>query len=113
MPTATDMLRYATQFRLPLTNIVGGYGEITIQRGEGEYRDKWAVTDGAFTGLRAWAEPDGWTDGAGWQYIGDIGRANAYRYTLEEAFEVGHRAVEIESACCEAEVAAIRAEIGE
>ncbi|MEV8324568.1 hypothetical protein [Kitasatospora sp. NPDC056731] len=107
MTTKAEVLRYATQFRLPLTNTVGGYGEVTIQRGESQYRDKWAVTDGAFTGLRAWTDPDGW------QYISDIGRANAYRYTLEEAFEVGCRVVEIESACYEAEINAVCAEAGE
>ncbi|MFJ9771186.1 hypothetical protein ACIRVF_08075 [Kitasatospora sp. NPDC101157] len=106
------ILQYASQFRLPLTNTVGGYGEITIQRGEDLYHDKWAVTDGAFSGCRAWTEADGWTAGSGWQYISDIGRANAYRYTLQEAFEVARRVVEIESACSEAEVAAIRARIG-
>jgi len=97
-------LAFATQFRLPLTNKVGGYGEITIQRGEGDQRHLWAVTDGAFTGIQAWTEPDGW------RYISDIGRAAAYRHTLRDAFDLARRAVEVESACWEAQINALRAE---
>lgn len=97
-------LAFATQFRLPLTNTVGGYGEVTIERGAGDYRDLWAVTDGSLTELRAWVEPDGW------RHITDVGWAVAYHHTLREAFALGRQVVEIESACLEAQINALRAQ---
>lgn len=99
--TPVEMLKYATQFRLPLTNTLGGYGEVTIQRGEGQHRERWAVTDGSLHRLQIWTEHDGW------RYITDIGATAAYRHTLDQAFEVAQRVVEIESACLEAEINAI------
>lgn len=97
-------LTFATQFRLPLTNRVGGYGEVTIERGAGDYRDRWAVTDGSLVRLRVWTGADGW------RFISDIGWAAAYRHTLRDAFTLARRAVEIESACYEAQINALRAQ---
>lgn len=96
------LLQYATQLRIPLTNDVGGYGEITIQRGEGPYRNKWAVTDGSLTSLQVWTSPDGW------QPISRLGWAGAYTHTLDEAFALGRQVAEIEGACTEAQFNAIR-----
>lgn len=108
LPNNTDQLvwdsaalAFATQFRLPLTNEYGGYGEVTIERGAGDYRDLWAVTDGSLTRLRVWVDPDGW------QYITEIGWAGAYRHTLREAFTLGRQVVEIESACLDAQISAL------
>lgn len=100
--TPEQMLQHATQFRLPLTNTVGGYGEIVIERGEGPHRHKWAITDGAFTNRQIWIEAYG-----GWTPASSISLATAYDLTLDEAFKLGQRVVEIETARLEAEINSI------
>lgn len=85
----------AHEFRVPLTNEVGGYGEVVVEKDSG--LNRWAVTDGALTGKCAWA--DGY-----WQHISDIGRKAAYAYALDEALDLAHQVAEFEGAAYEAQV---------
>lgn len=73
------------EFRIPLTNTLGGYGEVCVER----RGDHWAVTDGAYTCRRVWQD-DGWT------YIGTVGLEAAYVLPLDAALELGHRVARIE-----------------
>ncbi|NGN68449.1 hypothetical protein G5C51_31700 [Streptomyces sp. A7024] len=86
------------EFRVPVPDRgIGGYAEIVVRRERVDV-DRWAVTDGAFTGLRAWVE------GEGWQYVSDVGRAVAYAHGRDEALLLAHRVAELEAAAFEAEV---------
>ncbi|MGW2865927.1 hypothetical protein [Streptomyces sp. NPDC001205] len=94
-----QQLALATEFRVPLPQgNGGGYGEVVVQRDD--VGTLWAVTDGAFSGLRAWV------DGEGWRHISDVGRAVAYQHTREAALFLAHQVAELEAACYQAEVAA-------
>ncbi|MEU2834907.1 hypothetical protein ABZ667_40800 [Streptomyces lavendulae] len=98
-----ELLGLAHEFRVPIPDVgVGGYGEVVVRRQPDGAGERWAVTDGAFSGLRAWG------DGEGWRYVSDIGRTAAYRHSLEQALELAHQVAEIEAACYQAEVAAVR-----
>ncbi|NXY94461.1 hypothetical protein HYE82_08655 [Streptomyces sp. BR123] len=104
-PAPANLLALAHEFRVLIPNPgVGGYGEVVVRRQPDGAGERWAVTDGAFSGLRAWV------DGEGWRYVSDIGRAAAYRHGLEQALELAHQVAEIEAACHQAEVAAVRPE---
>lgn len=92
----TDQLLLATEFRIPCTNETGGYAEITVERGMGP--KLWAVTDGSFTGRRAWVN-------GGWQYLSDVGKVAAYRHTRKEALDLGRQVAAIEGAGIDAHVA--------
>lgn len=94
-----QQLALVTEFRVPMPQgTAGGYGEVVVQRDE--VGTLWAVTDGAFSGLRAWI------DGEGWRHISDVGRAVAYRHTREAALLLAHQVAELEAPCYQAEVAA-------
>ncbi|MFJ1757291.1 hypothetical protein [Kitasatospora sp. NPDC088134] len=67
-----------------------GHGEIVVRRDKPGGR--WAVTDGAQVGLRAWTETEGWRP------VWDIGRAVAFRYTREVALALAHQVAEQEAA---------------
>jgi hypothetical protein len=84
-------LAFAWEFRVPLPEPAPGAFAIVVRREPGG-SDRWAVTDGADTGLRAWV------DGRGWQYVSDIGRAAAYRHEREEALRVAYQVAELEGA---------------
>ncbi|MFD6186120.1 hypothetical protein [Streptomyces goshikiensis] len=80
-----EVLGLAQEFRVPVPEIgVGGYGEVVVQRDRAGM-DRWAVTDGAVTGLRAWSET---AAGSDWHYVSDVGRAAAFRHTLGEALRL-------------------------
>lgn len=84
----------AQEFRVPLTNTVGGYGEVVVRRWTlGE--DRWQVTDGSMT------DPKVWADG-GWLSIGSVGMEKAHPYTLDEALKTAHQVAEYEGATFEA-----------
>ncbi|BDH04859.1 hypothetical protein [Streptomyces seoulensis] len=86
----TAQMALTSEFRVPLpAGVGGGYGEIVVRR-EAADSDRWAVTDGALTGLRAWRDPDGW------QYVSEIGRAEAFVYSLDEALDIAEEVAEIE-----------------
>ncbi|GGQ80994.1 hypothetical protein [Streptomyces flaveolus] len=74
-------LALASEFRVPLPEGLGGYGEIVVQR-ESTGSDRWAVTDGALCGLRAWI------DGDGWRYVSEVGRRVAFACSLDEALDL-------------------------
>ncbi|MFI1467604.1 hypothetical protein [Streptomyces wuyuanensis] len=83
-------LALAVEFRVPLPEgLGGGYGEVVVQR-ESAGSDRWAVTDGAVSGLRAWRDPDGW------QYVAEIGRREAFAYGLDEALDLADEVARIE-----------------
>ncbi|MEU0675429.1 hypothetical protein ABZ330_21560 [Streptomyces sp. NPDC006172] len=82
-------LTLASEFRVPLPDGLGGYGEVVVQR-ESTGSDRWAVTDGALTGLRAWVYP------AGWQYVTEVGRAVAFAHDLDDALELAEAVAKIE-----------------
>ncbi|WP_431784380.1 hypothetical protein [Streptomyces chumphonensis] len=78
MAADLDLVR---EFRIPLPDSdVGGYAEIAVLR-EATGSDRWAITDGAVSGLRAWV------DGR-WQRVADIGREAAFHFDLDGAFAV-------------------------
>lgn len=92
-----------SEFRVPLPDHgAGGYAEIVVCRERIDV-DRWAVTDGALTGLRAWVE------GEGWRYISDVGRKAAYAHGRREALDLARSVAEIEAACYGAEIDALRA----
>lgn len=92
----------ASEFRVPLPEgLGGGYGEVVVQR-ESTGSDRWAVTDGAFVGLQAWI------DGDGWKYVTDIGRAAAFAYGLDEALDLADEVARFEQARLDARIAAHR-----
>ncbi|MFF4741301.1 hypothetical protein ACFY2W_36270 [Streptomyces sp. NPDC001262] len=96
-------LALASEFRVPLPDAgVGGYGEVVVRRQQDGLGERWAVTDGADTGLRAWV------DGEGWRHVSDVGRAVAFRHTREEALGLARQVAEIEGACYQAEIDAHR-----
>ncbi|MFI0742410.1 hypothetical protein ACH4PU_30690 [Streptomyces sp. NPDC021100] len=98
-------LSLASEFRVPLPDAgAGGYGEVVVKRQQDGPGDRWAVTDGADTGLRAWV------DGEGWRHVTDIGRAVAFRHTREEALLLAHQVAEIEATCYGAEIDALGVE---
>lgn len=75
-------LTLASEFRVPLPEgLGGGYGEVVVQR-ESAGSDRWAVTDGAVSGLQAYI------DGAGWRHVSEVGRDEAYSYSLDEALDI-------------------------
>lgn len=83
-------LTLASEFCVPLPErLGGGYGEIVVRR-ESTGSDRWAVTNLAVTGLRAWRDPDGW------QYVAEIGRAEAFAYGLDEALDLADEVARIE-----------------
>lgn len=83
-------LTLASEFRVPLPDgLGGGYGEVVVQR-ESAGSDRWAVTDGAVSGLRAWRDPDGW------QHVVEIGRREAFAYGLDEALDLADEVARIE-----------------
>ncbi|MEV1040399.1 hypothetical protein AB0J01_27670 [Streptomyces sp. NPDC050204] len=99
------LLEKARDFRIPVRNTLGGYGELTIERGPGPYDDRWAVTDGALRGKRFWHEGLG---GAGWHYLSDTGPSLAYRHDLVTVVTLGEKVAAIEGARIDAEVKAAR-----
>ncbi|MDX3165955.1 hypothetical protein PV516_19395 [Streptomyces scabiei] len=94
-------LRMVREFRIPVKNRLGGYAELTIERGPGPYDDRWAVTDGAFTSKRAW-------HGGDWHVISDLGAALAYAHTMDEALTLGEEAAGIEGIRHDAEIRALQ-----
>lgn len=82
-------LALASEFRVSLPEGLGGYGELVVRR-ESTDSDRWAVTDGAVSGLRAWVEPDGW------QYVAEVGRVEAFAYGLDEALALAEDVARIE-----------------
>ncbi|MER5809908.1 hypothetical protein ABT143_17265 [Streptomyces sp. NPDC002033] len=93
MATA-EVLELAHEFRVPVPDIgLGGYGEIVVQRDRAG-TDRWAVTDGAVTGLRTWTES---AAGADWQYVSDVGRQAAFRHTLSEALRLAKTVAGVEA----------------
>lgn len=77
-----NALTLAREFRIPLRNELGGYMELSIVR-ESSASDRWAITDGSYSGLQAWVDGE-------WRYIGDVGRAAAYTHSLDEALALGN-----------------------
>jgi hypothetical protein len=93
----------ATEFRVPIPKgLGGGYGEVVVQRDLID-PNRWGVTDGAVSGLRAWVEPDGW------RYVADVGRAAAFTHTLDEALELASQVAVIERGWLDARIEAHRA----
>jgi hypothetical protein len=95
-------LTLASEFRVSLPDgLGGGYGELVVQR-ESTGSDRWAVTDGAVSGLRAWVYP------AGWQYVSEVGRAVAFAHDLDDALELAEAVAKIERERLDARIAAGR-----
>jgi hypothetical protein len=95
-------LTLASEFRVPLPDGLGGYGEVVVQR-ESTDSDRWAVTDGAAGGLRAWVYP------AGWQRVSDVGRDVAFVHDLDDALELAEAVARIERDQFDARIRAHRA----
>lgn len=100
---ANAQLDLASEFRIPCTNKTGGYAEIIVERGEGDFSALWAVTDAAAINRSVW------TDG-GWRNIYRTGFTGAYRLSREDAIALGRQVAEIESRAIEERVAALDAE---
>lgn len=88
----------ATEFHIPLTNAVGGYGEVVVRRLR-PGADRWTVTDAANTNAKAWIDGD-------WKPITDLGMDAAHPYSLDEALKTAHQVAEYEGATHEAWVKA-------
>ncbi|EGX60586.1 MULTISPECIES: hypothetical protein [Streptomyces] len=97
--SAEEQLRLATEFRIPLPlGSAGGYGEVVVR--PDSIRDRWAVTNGAITGLEAWVA------GEGWRRVSDVGPDAVYTLTREKAIILGYQVADLEGALHQAAVAA-------
>ncbi|QKV98177.1 hypothetical protein HUT19_41385 (plasmid) [Streptomyces sp. NA02950] len=94
-------LQLVREFRIPVKNRLGGYAEVTVERGPGPYDDRWAITDGAFTGKRAWHDGD-------WHYISDLGAAAAYAHTMDAALTLGEEVAGLEGIRLDKEIEALQ-----
>lgn len=101
-----DQLDLASVFLIPCANAEGGYAEVTVERGTGAFRDRWAVSDGAVTNRSTWTQEHGWRP------IFETGLSGAFVYSRDEALNVGHQVAEVEGACIEAQSNALTAEDG-
>ncbi|MEV7887463.1 hypothetical protein ACWD3I_25760 [Streptomyces sp. NPDC002817] len=100
-PSAEEQLKLATEFRIPLPlGSAGGYAEVVVH--PDSLSDRWAVTNGAPTGLQAWVA------GQGWCRISDVGRDAVYVFARKEAIVLGCQVAELEAAVHQASVAATR-----
>lgn len=95
----------ATEFRVPLTNEAGGYGEVVVRRLR-LGADKWCVTDGANSQSKVWVDGQ-------WTAITDLGLDAAHPYSLDEALTTAHQVAEYEGATYEAWVKATGPDSGE
>ncbi|GAA1110699.1 hypothetical protein [Streptomyces javensis] len=95
--TLNARMQLVRDFRVPLKNRLGGYAELTVERGPGPYDSKWAVTDGAFFGKRVWS------DGA-WRPIVDFRTSSVYRFGLEDALALAEEVAGIEGAAHDAAI---------
>ncbi|MFF9204337.1 hypothetical protein ACF1AE_21460 [Streptomyces sp. NPDC014986] len=91
------------EFRIPLKNRLGGYAELTVERGPGPYDDRWGVTDGATMGRRAW-------HAGAWHSISDLGPSLAYAWSMRAALSLAEEVAGIEGARLDREVRAIQGE---
>ncbi|MFD9038798.1 hypothetical protein [Streptomyces bottropensis] len=99
--SAEEQLKIATEFRIPLPlGSAGGYGEVVVR--PDSISEKWAVTNGATTGLEAWVA------GEGWRRVSDVGPSTVYTLTREKAIILGYQVAEIEGVLHQAAVAATR-----
>ncbi|MFD5663405.1 hypothetical protein ACFWIK_00650 [Streptomyces anthocyanicus] len=96
----TVQLALASEFRVPLPDGLGGYGELVVRR-ESADSDRWAVTDGALAGLQAWA-------GDRWQYVTDVGRAATFVYSLDDALDMAEHVARVEQERHDARIRAAR-----
>lgn len=97
--TDIDTLRaLAYELHVPLTNEIGGYGEIVIRRAT-LADDAWLITDGATTNARIWIDGD-------WRPYSDYGIRAAHCYTLDQAITEARQVAEYEGAAFEAHVRA-------
>ncbi|MER5302199.1 hypothetical protein ABT039_22450 [Streptomyces lasiicapitis] len=94
-------LEKVREFRIPLKNRLGGYAEVTVERGPGPLDDRWAITDGAVTGKRTWRDGQ-------WLYISDIGARFTYTHTMDAALTLGEEVTGIEGARLDAEIRALQ-----
>ncbi|RLL66963.1 hypothetical protein [Streptomyces sp. Z26] len=99
---ADARLELATEFRVPLPEGPGGYGEVVVRR-RALNSTLFAVTDGSMHGTCAWV-------GDQWQYLGDCGRDAAYVHDLGSALALAEEVAQLERASIEA---SIRREAGD
>ncbi|MGW0012567.1 hypothetical protein ACWDVX_22830 [Streptomyces tendae] len=94
-------LALAVEFRVPLPEGLGGYGEVVVRR-KSTGSDRWAVTNGADTGLQAWVYP------IGWQHVARVGRDAAFAHDLDDALELAETVAKIEGDRLNARIRAAR-----
>lgn len=90
-----DLTAKVRELRVPVQNTLGGYSELTVERGPGPLDALWAVTDGAPREKRFWHTG---AAAAGWHYLSDTGPAHAYRHDLEGALALADKVAAIEGA---------------
>lgn len=76
--TLAGHLDLVREFRIPVKNTLGGYAELTVERGPGPFDGRWAITDGATHSKKVWIRGI-------WYWLSSIGPNLAYRYTMAEA----------------------------
>lgn len=94
-------LTLASEFRVPLPDGLGGDGEVVVRR-ESTGSDRWAVTDGAVSGLQAWVYP------VGWQPVAEVGRDAAFAHSLDDALDLAEDVARIERGRFDARITAGR-----
>ncbi|MGW0334262.1 hypothetical protein ACWD0J_20740 [Streptomyces sp. NPDC003011] len=90
---------FVSEFRIPLANTAGGYGEI-VGRRQSLKLDQWQITDGANSNRKVWVAGD-------WRPIADLSMDAAHPYTLHQALQVAAQVAEYEGATLEALVNAL------
>ncbi|MER6253680.1 hypothetical protein ABT224_20220 [Streptomyces sp. NPDC001584] len=82
-------LNLVREFRIPVQNKLGGYAELTVERGPGPFDARWAITDGATHSKKVWHL-------GSWYWLSAIGPDLAYRHTMQEALALGEQVAAFE-----------------
>ncbi|MER0443115.1 hypothetical protein ABR738_00740 [Streptomyces sp. Edi4] len=96
-----DLTVKVREFRIPLRNTLGGYSELTVERGPGPFDALWAVTDGAPRQKRFWHDS---AAAPGWHYLSEAGPAHAYRHTVQGALALADEVAALEGALLDNEI---------
>ncbi|MFZ3475250.1 hypothetical protein ACODT3_42910 [Streptomyces sp. 4.24] len=103
--TLAGRLDLVREFRIPVKSTLGGYAELTVERGPGPLDGRWAITDGATHSKRVWIRGI-------WYWLSAIGPDLAYRYTMDEAIAEAEEVAALEGMAQDDHVRTIRNEQG-
>ncbi|MFD6534872.1 hypothetical protein [Streptomyces goshikiensis] len=103
--TLAGHLDLVREFRIPVKNTLGGYAELTVERGPGPFDGRWAITDGATHSKKVWRLGT-------WYWLSAIGPDLAYHHPMEEALALAQKVAQLEGRTQDDHVQAILDEQG-